>query len=175
MIINRKWCMPNSKTFKITPIKEIIKKYIKENDIVLDPFANECSIKDNLPTARYISNDIDEEYKTEYHMEAQDFLKMFEDDSVDIVLFDPPYSGRQVSECYKKLGKTVTMQDTNSGYFTKFKKEISRVIKRGGVCISCGWNTNGIGKKYGFEIVEILIVAHGSMHNDTLITVERKL
>ena len=29
-------------------------------------------------------------------------------------------------------------------------------------------------KKYGFEIIEILDVAHGSMHNDTLVTVELK-
>ena len=29
-------------------------------------------------------------------------------------------------------------------------------------------------EKYGFEIIEILDVAHGSMHNDTLVTVELK-
>ena len=34
---------------------------------------------------------------------ALEFLKKFEDKSVDIVLYDPPYSARQVSECYKKL------------------------------------------------------------------------
>lgn len=33
----------------------------------------------------------------------------------------------------------------------------------------------GIGKKNGFEIIEILLVAHGGMHNDTIVTVERKL
>lgn len=27
----------------------------------------------------------------------------------------------------------------------------------------------------GFEIIEILLVAHGGMHNDTIVTVERKL
>jgi hypothetical protein len=32
-----------------------------------------------------------------------------------------------------------------------------------------------MGKNRGFEIVEILIVAHGGHHNDTLVTVERKL
>lgn len=34
---------------------------------------------------------------------------------------------------------------------------------------------NGIGKTRGFEIVEILLVAHGGNHNDTIVTVERKL
>ena len=33
---------------------------------------------------------------------------------------------------------------------------------------------NGIGKTKGFEILEILTVAHGGQHNDTLVTVEIK-
>jgi DNA modification methylase len=175
VIINREWAMPNSKTFKIKPIKEIIQKYVKKDDFVLDPFANENSIKNEIKCKKYISNDLDENFDTDYHLEAQDFMKLFEDNSVDVILFDPPYSGRQVAECYKKLNKTVTMNDTNSGYFTKFKKEISRILKPNGICITCCWNTNGIGQKYGFEIIEILDVAHGSMHNDTLITVEKKI
>lgn len=100
---------------------------------------------------------------------------MFADESVDMVLYDPPYSSRQVSECYKKLGKTVTMKDTQSSYFTKFKKEIARIMKKNGICISCGWNSNGIGKSLGFEIVELKVLAHGGAHNDTLVTVERKI
>ena len=171
---NRVWEMPNSKTFKIKAIKNIIKKYCKSGMVVIDPFANEFSIKKELIDCKYVSNDIDTQFNTDFHLEAQDFMKLFDDNSVDIVLFDPPYSGRQVSECYKKLGKTVTMSDTNSGYFTKFKKEIARILKLNGICITCCWNTNGIGKKYGFEIVEILDVAHGGSHNDTLVTVERK-
>ena len=42
------------------------------------------------------------------------------------------------------------------------------------MCITCGWNSGGIGKKYGFEIVEILLVSHGGWHNDTIVTVEQK-
>ena len=60
-------------------------------------------------------------------------------------------------------------------YFLDVKRELQRIMKEDGIVITFGWNTNGIGKKYGFEIVEILIVAHGSMHNDTLVTVERKI
>jgi DNA modification methylase len=168
--------MPNSKTFRIKAIRNLIIKYLPKEGLILDPFANECSIKQLIPSnLKYISNDLDTEFKTDFNLEAQDFMNMFDENSIDMILFDPPYSGRQVSECYKKLGKTVTMSDTNSGYFTKFKKEISRLIKKNGYVITFGWNSNGIGKKYGFEIVEILLVAHGSMHNDTIITVEKKI
>lgn len=108
-------------------------------------------------------------------MDAIDFLKNFDDDSVDCVLYDPPYSPRQVSECYKKLGKTVDFTTTQSSYWSNQKKEMERIVKKDGVVISCGWNSGGIGKKYGFDIVEILLVPHGGAHNDTIVVVEKKI
>ena len=41
--------------------------------------------------------------------------------------------------------------------------------------ITCSWNSGGIGKKHGFEMEEILLVAHGGWHNDTIVVVERKI
>ena len=37
-----------------------------------------------------------------------------------------------------------------------------------------GWNSNGVGSA-DMEMIEILIVAHGGQHNDTIVTVERKI
>ena len=93
MIINRIWQMPSSNTFSIKPIKELIEKYATGK--IIDPFAN----SNKLAT---VTNDLDTQYDTDYHMDALDFLKIFDDNSVDTVLYDPPYSPRQVSECYKK-------------------------------------------------------------------------
>ena len=167
MQINRKWCMPNKNTFDIKPIKEVIDKYMVEG-VIIDPFAN----KNKIAT---ITNDLDEQYDTNYHMDATDFLKMFEDNSVDMVLYDPPYSPRQVSECYKNLRKAVNMQTTQAAYWSNQKKEIGRILKPNGIVITCGWNSGGIGKKYGMEIQEILLVPHGGWHNDTIVTVEKKI
>ena len=166
MKIDRKWCMPNKNTFDISPINELINKYMVDG-VVIDPFANKTKIAT-------ITNDLDEQYDTDYHMDATDFLKIFEDNSVDMVLYDPPYSPRQVSECYKKLGKTVNMQTTQASYWSNQKKEIGRILKPNGIVITCGWNSGGIGKKYGMEIQEILLVPHGGWHNDTIVTVEKK-
>lgn len=69
---------------------------------------------------------------------------------------------------------TVNWETTQNSYWRKQKQEISRIVKNGGIVISCGWNSMGIGKKYGFEIIEILMVAHGGQHNDTIVTVDRK-
>lgn len=91
-----------------------------------------------------------------------------------MVLYDPPYSLRQVKECYEGVGVTVTQEHTKASWRAKHLDEIARILKPGGFCLSFGWNTNGVGKKRGFEIVEILVVAHGGSKNDTLCTVEVK-
>lgn len=159
--------MPNKNTFEIKPIRKVIERYIKKDALVIDPFAN----KNKLAS---ITNDLDKTYDTNYNLDALDFLRIFEDYSIDVVLYDPPYSPRQVSECYKRLGKSVNAKTTQSTYWSEQKKEISRIVKIGGVVITCGWNSGGIGSGYGFEKEEILLVAHGGWHNDTIVTVERK-
>lgn len=51
----------------------------------------------------------------------------------------------------------------------------ARVIHPGGKAICFGWNSNGIGKKRGFRLDRLLVIAHGSRINDTLVTVETKV
>jgi hypothetical protein len=92
---------------------------------------------------------------------------------VDQVLFDPPYSPRQLKECYNDIGQT--LHDTKSSVWSNWKKEIARITKPGGYVLSFGWNTVGIGKTRGFEIRDILLVCHGGMHNDTICVREVKL
>jgi len=169
---DRKWATPNKNTFSIKPICELVDRYLDKldyRDIVLDPFAGSSPFKSFC-----ITNDLDPEINANFHVDATDFLAKFSCE-VDLVLYDPPYSPRQVSEVYKKLGKTVNMQTTQSSYWTKHKKLISKIVRKNGFVITCGWNSGGIGKTNGFEIIEILLVPHGGWHNDTIVTVERKL
>lgn len=167
LIINRFWSMPNSNTFDIPVIRNLILKYKKDGMMIIDPFAN----KNKIAT---VTNDLDSEYDTNYHMDALDFLKMFNDNSIDIVLFDPPYTPRQLMECYKKLNRSVTMSDTSQETWANYKQEINRIIKPGGYVLSFGWNSNGVSQNMSMEKIEILLVAHGGGKNDTICTVERK-
>ena len=135
--------------------------------MIVDPFARNSGLAT-------ISNDLDPECGTDYHMDALEFLRMLPDRSADTVLYDPPYSPRQVSECYRRFGRTVDMATTQASYWSKQKAEIGRIVKPGGVVITCSWNSGGIGQNYGFEIEEILLVCHGGWHNDTICVVDRK-
>ena len=166
--LERAWAMPNKNTFDIAPIKKMLGDEVDTDDLWIDPFANQNKI------AR-ITNDLNPIFDTDYNLDALDFLKIFDDCSVDGVLYDPPYSPRQISECYKGVGLEVSNKTTQASFWSNQKKEISRIVKLGGKVISFGWNSGGIGMKYGFEIEKILLVAHGGWHNDTICTIERKI
>jgi hypothetical protein len=164
MKIERKWAMPNSETFSIKPIKKFLEEEVLGNEWA-DPFAR------NSKFAKY-TNDLNPNTNAEFNLEALDFLNSFEDNSLDGVLFDPPYSPRQMKEVYDGIG--IHLKDTKSSVWTNWKKQISRIVKPGGRVISFGWNSGGIGKSLGFKIQRILMVAHGGSHNDTLCTLEIK-
>jgi len=168
MIINRIWAMPNKWTFTIKPIKELLAREVTDG-LWCDPFCGK-----NSPAQ--IKNDLNPEVKeAQTHLDALEFLKQLPSNNFDGVLFDPPYSLRQATECYKSFGKEkLEMSVANMGYWKRVKDEIGRVLKVGGKVICFGWNTMGLGKNRGFEMKEILIVPHGGSKNDTLVTIEIK-
>ena len=165
MNIERVWAMPNSETFLIKPIKDLLKEEVTKG-IWLDPFARNSKVAS-------ITNDLNPNLNTDYHLEATDFLKLFPAEYADGILFDPPYSPRQIKECYEGIG--LHEFNTKMDFYSKVKDEISRVIKRNGKVISFGWNSMGMCKSRGFEMVKILLVPHGGAKNDTIVTVEKKV
>ncbi len=109
-------------------------------------------------------------------MDAEAFCKSLPEGSCDLGVFDPPYSPRQMSECYKKVGLEVGMAGTQNGaLYKRVRDALDPLIQQGGIVLSFGWNSAGMGEKRGYEIVEILLVAHGGGHNDTICIAERKL
>lgn len=167
MIINRAWAMSSDKTFSIKPIREFVQRYTDGKSVIIDPFARECKFGT-------ITNDLNPSFDTDYHMDALDFMKLMQDNSADVVLYDPPYSLRQVKECYEGVGIKVTAEHTKSTWRARHLDEIQRILHPGGICLCFGWNTNGVGKTRGFTMCEILIVAHGGSKNDTICTAEIK-
>jgi len=167
MIINRVWAMPNRWTFKIKPIQELLKRYHVGLGWI-DPFCGECSPAE-------FKNDLNPNNKhAEYHLEAIDFLNLL-DWRVSGALFDPPYSLTQVARSYSQIGLKFKSKENPTGGFPKVRRKLAEILPDNSYCISCGWNTCGLGKKNNFKIVEILIICHGGNHNDTLVVVEQKI
>ena len=162
---SRVWSMPSAWTFTIPPIAKLIAKYVGNGKGWIDPFAGE-----NSPAE--ITNDLNKDSPTKYHLKAEDFINQIEG-TFRGVLFDPPYSNRQMKECYEGAGLKYTFEDGQS-LFQHEKKLLAPKIETGGLAICFGWNSGGFGKNLGFEMMEILLVPHGGVHHDTIITVEKK-
>lgn len=161
MKISRVWAMPNKWTFKIKPIRELLERYEVGKSWV-DPFAGQHSPAE-------ITNDHRPEANSKYHMDAVEFA-----DAIDYgylgCLFDPPYSIHEVKRHYDSLNRKYDFASDPTCSFKKVRDLIAPKVER---VIYFGWNTNAFGKKRGFEIEEVLIVAHGGNRNDTLVTVEK--
>ena len=157
--------MPNANTFSVKPIGELVARYL--HGVSVDPFAR------NSGLATY-TNDLNPETTAQYHMDAVEFLEKLESEGVkaDVVIFDPPYSPRQISECYAAAGKKAGMVDTqNAALYAKCRAAIRKICGQGSLVLSFGWNSCGMGP--GWETKEIMLVAHGGAHNDTICMVER--
>lgn len=160
--------MPSRWTFTIKPIAELLARYVGDGKGWVDPFAG-------MNSPAEFTNDLNPEAKAVCHLDALDFLRQLKG-SYKGCLFDPPYSPRQVKECYDSIGKHMEQDDALLGYKRgQYKSTVSPLIIHGGIVITCGWNSVGMGEGLGYEIIEILLVCHGSDHNDTIVTVERKI
>lgn len=171
MVITRKFGQPNKWTFTIFPIKQIVGKYAGSgmllSGIWVDPFAGKHS-------PAKVTNDINPDMPADYHMDALAFLQSQPSNTYDGAFYDPPYSITQAKEVYGKFGIGL-FDPTNMDYWSRCKDEIARIIKPTGVVMCFGWNSNGLGKSRGFEMIEILLIPHGGSRNDTIVTVEQTL
>ncbi len=163
-MITREWAMPSRHTFTIPPIASFLSRHIRPGDVVVDPFCGQSTV------ATY-RNDLGSG-----GMEATAYLDQLIEQGVraDVVLLDPPYSPRQMSECYKSVGIEVGMEQTqNARLYKESKHRLCQIIKPGGMALTFGWNSAGFGIGMGFTVMEILLVAHGGAHNDTICVAER--
>jgi len=122
-----------------------LKRVIK----ICDPFAREGFVG-KLPNC--ISNDLNPEYDTDYNLEFQQFARVMHMKQVafDLVVFDPPYSLRQLKDCYDGIGKDLKLWQTNNMWGVG-KNFLSHHMPVGSIVISLGWTTAGFGRKRGFE------------------------
>jgi len=161
--------MPNKWTFNVIPIRNFVNQYMPvDGKGWLDPFCGHVSWAEHR-------NDLNPENKNaQYHLEAQAFLEQMKG-KFNGAIFDPPYSLTQVSRSYNDIGLQFKSKENPTGGFPRVRDLISQKLRKGGICLSFGWNSNGIGKTRGFELIEILVVSHGGNRNDTICIAEKKV
>jgi hypothetical protein len=165
---SRHWAMPSANTFSVPVIGQFVRQYLNKARVSVDPFARNCRWFNH-------SNDLNPETAAEHHLDARDFLWMLRDRGVraDLLICDPPYSPRQIVECYAVAGIKPTMVDTQSArLMSEVRDLLEEIATEDAVCLSFGWSTVGMGK--GWAIERIMLVSHGGAHNDTICMAERR-
>lgn len=118
--VTRLYSKPSAHTFLIPSVADILKQWVAAGNDWADPFAN------NHSPAEY-TNDLNPEMDTEYHLDAVDFLKMFDTRSLAGVLLDPPCSHHQATTTYDGYGtKRVNV-------LTPVYDQVARVLAVGGL------------------------------------------
>jgi 23S rRNA G2069 N7-methylase RlmK/C1962 C5-methylase RlmI len=162
--------MPTGDTFNAQPIAAFVRRYLASSKASVDPFAR------NNAWAT-VTNDLNPATSADYHLEAEEFCREMarQGKSFDLAIFDPPYSPRQIKDCYDKVGLAVGQKETQSAaLYKRVRDAMLPILEPGAIVLSFGWNSAGMGKTRGFDLVEVLLVAHGGAHNDTICIAERQ-
>lgn len=170
MLFERAFAIPNAETFSVKPIGAFVQRYLADSRCSVDPFARDRDWATH-------TNDLNPSTMAQRHMDAGAFCELLLAEGVkaDLGIFDPPYSPRQIVECYASFGKRPAREDTqNARLYRRVRDRLDALISPGGVVLSFGWQSSGMGQKRGYDILEILLVSHGGGHNDTICMAERK-
>lgn len=150
------FAMPSRWTFSIPPVAAFLARHLR-GGVIVDPFCGQSTIGTHR-------NDMGAG-----GIDAEAFVRQLIADGVraDAVLFDPPYSPRQIAECYKGIGRKASTEDTQNGrLYKRVRAALADVLKRDGIALSFGWQSAGFGAQW--DTLEILLVQHGGAHNDTI-------
>lgn len=146
---------------------------------ICDPFARESFTTSAPQGLTCITNDINPEMPTHYHLEAHDFARLMvsQGQEFDLILWDPPYNLSQLKRQYEGIGKELEYWQTLSP-FGEAKDIISRCLKPGGSIVSFGFGSRcGFGENRGLTRMAIYNLEPAGTENryNIQVVVERKL
>jgi hypothetical protein len=131
----------------------------------VDPFCGKYSPAN-------LRNDANPEFEADAHTDGLEWLRGLPSNSADGVLFDPPYSCEQALRTYvPKHNGTAGREE----YHARCMDELARICKLGAKAIRFGWTSSGLGMTRKFQLERVLLICHGALHYDTIVTVESKI
>jgi hypothetical protein len=145
--ITRAWSMPSPNTFSIDPIADLLNRWLEGRGVIVDPFARNSVIGN-------ITNDLNHDTIAQHHLPADEFCASLADSGMqaDAVLFDPPYSPRQIAEVYEQIGRECGTADTQNGRLYRVVKDSLAAVLGQAVSQSAAAGTApGLGRDAGLN------------------------
>tara|TARA_R110000823_G_C15765345_1_gene483416 strand:- start:247 stop:786 length:540 start_codon:yes stop_codon:yes gene_type:complete len=133
-------------------------KEFGSKSIIVDPFALNCNWGN-------FTNDLNPNTNAEFNLDALEFLQTIESNSVDYVLFDPPFSQRQ-AERYEIGHQNIY---TDPSYVSNCFFHIARILKINGYVLKLGYNSTR--HNSSLKLIEGWIVNFGGSRHDVIMTI----
>ena len=152
---------PGSHTFTSDKIKNWVERYLSGS--VLNLCAGPTQLDHEGPVLR---NDIDASLDTDLSIDAQLISSCLPSNSIDTVVFDPPFSVYQSNLRYD--GQQV-------GHAKVAKEGFDELLRMGGTVIELGYHGSCMPARLGYDRVERAWFCTTGRHKDVLGSVDRKV
>lgn len=138
-------------TFQTKKVRDMLLPYLEGR--VLNPFAGETRLSEYKRGITEIRNDLDPERPAEYHVDAAELGEIFDEESFDVVVLDPPFDQTQADEHYDGM---------HARDMGTVRKNLAPLVKPGGAMVEFGWNLWGAADYLeGWEREEKLLFRRG--------------
>jgi len=119
-------------TFQTQAVRNTLLPYLEGR--VLNPFAGKTRLDEYKRGIEVVRNDLNPKRDADYHIDAAEIGEVFEDESFDVAVLDPPFDQTQSDEHYDGL---------HARDMGEVRKEVAPLVKPGGRIVEFGWNLWG--------------------------------
>jgi len=159
--------MLNRWTFRMKKLRKFITDFIyklPKGSKILLPFAGKYRFDEFIfDNYTFVYNDINLNIKSTHNIDAYKLVWLYEKESFDCIIADPPYSMYAAHRYYRHGYTEITI----------WRKSANFLLKPGGIYIELGWNSSGLRKNIAKKI-SLGVCCTGGNHRDILILVQQK-
>lgn len=148
-------------TFTDDPVREWVLKWC--DGTVLNACAGKTRLGYSGPVIR---NDVDPDLPADHHVDVHDLPQIVGADSVETIVFDPPWSGFQASDKYDG-GDVNWTRELREGFDT--------MLKDRGVVVQLGYSASPMPVDLGYQMVDAHVFAPGGRRKAFIGTVARSV
>jgi predicted nucleic acid-binding Zn-ribbon protein len=154
-------------TFESPKLRQWTESFLADADQILNPCAGTAHLDVDGDVIRV---DMDENADADLHIDFRNLPEYLDTESVDAIVYDPPYSHHQAVSKYG-----VDLEDDGFYYYDQSVMELfDRLLKPGGIYIQFGYTTAGMPSDYGYEVAGVSLYNKLGQQNDYLGVALRK-
>lgn len=146
-------------TFECDQVRRVVEKALTGR--VLNACAGKTKLRHSDEVVR---NDINPDRDADHHVDVGEIDGLFDPDTFDTVVFDPPFDQSQADEHYESM---------HARDLVPARKKLIELVRPGGRFVELGWNLQAANEQRGWSREELHIFDRGPTLQPVFLTVDR--